>query len=48
MTNDDVLELYEIKCKKYKPEQLTDRLKNVLFHEARKEVQFMNFVNGRS
>ena len=43
----DVFELYEIKCRKYKPEQLTERLKGVLFSEAAKELQFMNYINEK-
>lgn len=45
-TLDDVLIHYKIKCNKYKPEDLTDRLKDILYKEAVKEARFMNFINS--
>ena len=39
---------YQIKCNKYKPEQLTEKLKKILYEEAEKEVAMMNYVNSIS
>lgn len=47
MLLDDIFELYEIKCGKYKPEQLTERLKGVLFREAIAELQLMNYISKK-
>lgn len=44
---DEIFELYEIKCRKYKPEQLTERLKGVLFSEAARELSFMEYINSK-
>lgn len=46
MMLEDVWELYQIKCRKYKPEKLTERLKDILFREAVNEVQFMNYIDS--
>lgn len=40
MNYEDVNKLFEIKCKKYNPEQLTEELRNILFQEAITELQF--------
>lgn len=40
---EDIFELYNIKLKKYAPEKLTERLKDILFKEAVSEIQFMNY-----
>ena len=47
MTYNDVFELYKIKCRKYKSEQLTDKLRNILFLEAVKELQLMNYISEK-
>ena len=43
----DVEKIYNIKCNKYPPEQLSDKLKDILYEEAVKEVAFMNYINSR-
>ena len=43
----DVDKLYKIKCNKYPVEKLTDKLKNILYDEAVREVAFMNYINSR-
>jgi hypothetical protein len=44
---DDVSALYEIKKKKYKPEQLTEDLQMTLYSEAVAEVKYMYALNGK-
>lgn len=45
---DDVEKRFNIKCNKYKEEDLTDELKNILFNESVREAALMNCVNNRS
>lgn len=45
-TVNDVEKLYRIKCRKYKQEQLTERLKSILLEEAATECCMMNAINS--
>lgn len=46
LTATDVEKTYQRKCSKYTPEQLTDKLKALLFYEAAEEISMMNFINS--
>ena len=43
---EDVQKIYEIKCNKVKPEELTDKMKSILWDEAMVEVATMDYVNS--
>ena len=47
MTYEAVEKVYETKCKKYKPEQLTQSMREVLYMESIEEVSYMEYMNKR-
>ena len=43
----DIVMRFDIKCRKYKPEELTIPMKEILFDEAYKEFCFMEGINSK-
>lgn len=43
----DIVMRFDIKCRKYKPEELTIPMKEILFDEAYKEFCFMEGINNK-
>ena len=44
-TYEDLMRIFEAKCKKYPPEELDEDMKMLLYDEAIKEVYTMNTIN---
>ena len=43
----DIVMRYDVKCRKYKAEELTIKMKEILFDEAYKEFCFMEGINNK-
>lgn len=45
LTYEDLMRIFEAKCKKYPPEELDEDMKMLLCDEAIKEVHIMDMIN---